>query len=531
MIYESLDTSGYEAIQKQYHVSDLAAKVLASKKLTSKQIQEILFTGSDALTLPLKELNPIIERIKQAKQKQEKIMICGDYDCDGICATTILYDALTRYGCLCGYYIPNRFNEGYGVQLATIKQAIDKDYRVLITVDNGVKATSELTYAKEHGVCVILSDHHAYEESELVYDYFLHPSLLPPFYHRLCGAGLAYLLSCSLLIEVDPYHTVLAAIATIGDMVGVLDANRVIIKAGLNLLNHIHFLPIDSLSDTNVTWDTTKVAFQIVPKINTLGRLANLANVNTMVRYLLMRDAISIQRVAAQIKELNQQRKQISSENEKLALSLVDDTQDFIVVCDEQFHEGLNGVVAARLLQKYQRPVMVLSKHENILKGSIRSMGIDLTSFFNEIKDKLLSYGGHTHAAGIALEANNLQALILYAQQRCKKDYKEENQVYIQLSNHDISIATIESLSQLEPFGVDFEKPKFLISDSDLLITTLQQGKHLKLKGETMEYLYFNHGYLKDIFIHKSLQFIGDISINNFRNKKSVNMIIDDVIE
>lgn len=530
MIYEELEINNYKELQEKYKLGTIASKVLASKRLDDQMIDLILHQDMLTSQFDLSFLDPIIERLQAAKVNNEKIMICGDYDCDGVCSTTILYDALTRFGCQCGYYIPDRFKEGYGVSLATVKAAVEKDYTILITVDNGVKASEELQYAKDHDVTIILSDHHSYDDEDLVYDYFLHPNVLDPFYGRLCGAGLAYLISKRLIGD-DPYHTVLACIATIGDMVGALDANRVIIKEGIQLLKQMEFPAITLLADTSNHWDTTKIAFQIVPKLNSLGRLADQANVNTLVRYLLMRDHDSLKKVATQINRLNETRKKISSTNEKIALQQVDDSQSFIIVHSPEFHEGLNGVVAAKISKKYQRPVMVLSQSEDILKGSIRSIGIDVSTFFDEFKDQLLSFGGHRQAAGISLHESVLEDLIDYSQMKCDEEFEEEHQSYIRLEPQDISFREIESLSKLEPFGVDFEKPKFLINDSELQVSTMSNGLHLKFVSPTMEYLYFQHGYLLNKLANRPLSFIGDLGINVFRNKKSINMMIDDVLE
>lgn len=530
MNYKELDTHNYEELQQQYNLGVIASKVLASKQLSEAQIQDLIFSSATSKTFDLQFLDPIVKRLQQAKINNEKVMICGDYDCDGICATTILYDALTRYGITCGYYIPDRFKEGYGLHLPTVKSAIEKGYSILITVDNGVKATKELQYAKDCGMCVILSDHHAYDDQDLVYDYFLHPNVLDPFYGQLCGAGLAYLLS-KRFVGNDAYHSVLACIATIGDMVGVLNANRVIIKEGLQYLNQMQFFSISLLADNQSVWDTTKIAFQIVPKINSLGRLADQANVNTFVRYLLIRDIESLTKVASQINQLNDIRKKISAENERLALKLVNQEQKFIVVHSEVFHEGLNGVVAAKISNKYNRPVMVLSQQGEILKGSIRSVGIDLRVFFNDIKDELLSYGGHKQAAGISLSASVLDALIDYCQINYDQYKQEEEQTILLLQPEEVTIKELESLSKLEPFGTDFKKPKFKITEDELEVLTLSNGLHLKFKSPKIEYLYFQHGHLLNELANQPLSFIGDLSINEFRNKKSINMIVDDVLK
>lgn len=525
MKYRQLSTELYEMIEDTHNVTKLVAKVLASKQLSDTQIASILDNKTSCNDFDLSFLDTIIERIEIAKVNKEKIIVCGDYDADGICATTILYDALVRYGCDCGFYIPNRFSEGYGVNVHTVKQAIDKGYKVLITVDNGVKAKAALRLAKEHGITVILSDHHAYHESDIVADYFLHSSLLPSYYQRLSGAGLAYIVSRRLLGNYE-YHTVLAGIATLADMVGVLDANRVIIKEAIQLLKTKDFDTIEQLRDNNDPWNQTKIAFQIVPKINSIGRLADLANANNFVRYLLLEDAVEIAQMAGKLRSLNERRKVISSENEAYAFSIVDDTQSFIVVASEHFHEGLNGIVAAKLMNTYKRAALVLSKRDGVLKGSIRSINVDLTNLFDHFNGKLLAYGGHKQAAGIALDEASLPDLISYLQ---TIEEMEHVGTCIPIETDDLVVEEIESLASLEPYGVDFTSPIFEIEDH-VKFSKIGSGKHLKATG-IISYLMFHRGNEYTHFNRNQYHFYGTLEINQFRNTKSISMFVSDVLE
>ena len=217
----------------------------------------------------------------------------------------------------------------------------------------------------------------------------------------MCGAGVALLIASSLVGNNDK-HTMLAGIATIGDVVPLLRLNRIIVKEAIRLLNRKPLLSVTKLANDKNVWDEKKIAFQIVPKINCAGRMADLANANNLVRYLLCENEMQLDRMATQINQINDIRKDLSQTMENAALRKVSNKNQFHLLYDSSFHEGINGIVASRLVNKLQKPVMILSGHDTILKGSIRSNSVDLTAFFDDIKEHLLAYGGHKEAAGIS---------------------------------------------------------------------------------------------------------------------------------
>lgn len=526
MIIKQLDTTSYESIKNKYNISDLCAKVLASKQLKEAQIEDILFSKTKLKDLNLSFLTPVIEKLQEVKRTGQKILICGDYDCDGICATTILYDAFISYGINCGFYIPNRFKEGYGLHPNTVTLAAEKGYDVIITVDNGVKAYEALKLAKEKNIYVILTDHHNYIEEELIYDLFVHPNTMDKPYNGLCGAGVALLISRALIGHKDK-HLMLACIATIGDVVPLLNVNRMIVKEGLDLLNHTSFIQIQKLANDTKKWDTKKIAFQIVPKFNSIGRLADEANANNIVRYLCANDPILIENMARQINNLNQKRKDLSNIMIKKASSLVDD-ELFQILEDESFHEGMNGIVASKLCSTLRKPVMVLSRQNEILKGSIRSNSVDLRTFFEDIKEDLIAYGGHKEAAGIAFPIHKLDTIRTYANKKIKQfEWQDELEV-LSVSKQEINEESLASLSILEPLGCAFDLPFFHIQDSIREVTTLSKNQHLKLKSDCFSYLYFNHGNDVHKYLpNHSYHFIGTFEMNQYYNHKSINLIVD----
>lgn len=526
MRINEIDVSSYKKYSEKYNMNNLCAKVLASKQLSDDEIEELLFSKRSIYDFDLSFLDAVVNRLLKAKDAKQKIIVCGDYDCDGICATSIMVDAIRKFGIECGFYIPNRFSEGYGLNCNTVSLAKEKGYDIIITVDNGVKASEALTLAKSYGIDIILSDHHRFEETDLVCDYFLHPDVFPEYYHGLCGAGVAYLLSRRLIGD-NIKHTMLAAVATIGDIVPLVKANRIIVKEGIKLLNSASYMALQLLQNDTKKWDSKKIAFQIVPKINCVGRMADKANANMMVQYLLLENDQQIQNMLVQINTLNNTRKELSSLMENTAQRMLNE-DPFIILYDESFHEGLNGIVASKIMNQTQKPVMVLSKQDEILKGSIRSCSIDLSNFFYGIKDKLLSYGGHKEAAGISFHLQYLNDIKSYIIEKMEDVHFEQQLNCIFLDKKDVNYNDILSLSLLEPFGCGFSLPQFCIEDSELKVQTLSNGKHMKYIGNEISYLYFNMGQrIKKDSENNMFRFIGQLEASNYFGKKSVNMIVD----
>ena len=447
----------YNEMVKDYGMDPLCAKVVSFLNQSSQQVpmDEIKLALSDQTQIEsfdLSFLDDVVQFLKEAKDTRQKIIVCGDYDCDGICATSIIVGSLRQYGLECGFYIPNRFTEGYGISPNTIQMAYDRGYQIVLSVDTGVKETKALRLAKALGMKVILSDHHVYEQEDLVYDYFLHPQVFPDYFEDMCGAGIAYLLSLR-LVGFNEAYTMLAATATIGDFVNIRKANRQIVKKGIELYNHNVFLQLIALQSDNKEFDETKIAFQIVPKINCLGRLADRANANRMVDYFLLDENLFEEKMQIldfrdKIIALNEERKALSDQCLKLAKQKCRHAhKDFIILYDQGFHEGLNGIIAGKLKEDYQCPAMVLTEDGDLLKGSIRSIqSVDLSHFFDGILDQLLNYGGHAEAAGIAFHKEALPLVESYVHEKMQGIEITNELEVMPVTKKFLSIKSIEAL-------------------------------------------------------------------------------------
>lgn len=535
MIVNELEVVNIDEVKKKYKVSTLCAKVLASKNLSDEQITEILEPAKLQDPYDAHGMKEVIERIELAKQRQEKVLVCGDYDADGICSTTILYDALCKYGITCGFYIPNRLKEGYGLHVNTVRLAKEKGYQLLITVDNGVKAFQALEEAQTLELDVILSDHHSMDETPLPCQHLLHPSKMGEAFQYLCGAGVALEISRALIGECKE-HIALACVASIGDCMPLWKETRAIVRLGMQYLKEGVCKPLQLLCDDAFPkWDEELIAFQIVPKLNATGRLADIVNTNNTVRYLLNEDLRQLQVVARQIHDLNGERKRMSEEMYEFAKGLIQKEDTFHVIVHEDFHEGLVGLIAGKLFEELQQPVMVLAKHGNIYKGSIRSGDIlDLTTFFNHF-DGLSSYGGHRCAAGIGFETHMLDKLKAYIQKEMQSVCVEKEKRYdvMRVCADELTLQEVESLQLLAPFGQGFENPLLYVDDCCVqAMKLLSEGKHVKWETkQQIECLYFHVNGMYQQWVNKNdLRFIGHVRINEFRSLKKVNIFVRDIL-
>ncbi|MGL5541074.1 MAG: single-stranded-DNA-specific exonuclease RecJ [Erysipelotrichaceae bacterium] len=505
----------------------LLESVKVALQLDNTNIQDLV----EPQVLPLCEQAPLLEmvaRLQQAKANQERVLIAGDYDCDGICATAILDNAFSLYGLEHGFYIPNRMKEGYGLSVRTVEMAHEKGYHLILTVDNGVKAHAALEKAQELGIEVMVSDHHSYDEPPLC-SHFLHPNGLSGVFHQLSGAGLALLLAAG-LIGYQPYHVILAGICVVSDMVPVLAYNRTLLKTAIAYLNQGKGQALHYLCNAS-TFDENTIGFAITPIINAGGRMADVCNANQIVRFLNATSPEVLQQFAQDLTQINTLRKDLTSSMVQKAKGLYAN-EAFTIVYDPSFHEGIVGLVASRLMNDTQSPTMVLKEEEDgLLKGSIRSVqGVDLTSFFEEIAHLFVSYGGHPQAAGISFYKKDLPIISDHIQDKMQHLPRVEHRYdTILVEEAALSLAHIQSLDELRPFGVGLELPLF---SSVIEIASVQKLKGMHLKITTTkrnEYLLWNaNEAAMQLQEGTKLEAVHRLTISSFRGLTKWNAIIED---
>lgn len=528
MRYNKIEND-YTSYAEQVKTSTLVSKVLAFRNCTENEIEQLFYQPTHLSENKSSILQTIVERIQLAKKNNEKVFVGGDYDADGLCATTIMVDILNRLGIENGYYIPNRFKDGYGLNTKVVKQAYEKGYTLIITVDNGVKAYEACDVASELGIEVIILDHHELEELPKSYA-ILHPDYLDAQFKGLSGAGITLQVAKELVGEND-LHIALAAVATLGDVMRLWNENRIIVRLGLKRINESKVPHLSALLDAPHKTVTEKdLAFQIVPKLNAVGRLQEIANPNNVVKYFLQNNPQEIQKFANQMIHINNQRKEITLQMNVLA-EKKDLNDDFIILHDERFHEGLVGLLAGKIASKYNKPTLIFTENDGMYKGSGRSaLGFDLYSFFQEDFEEFKSFGGHRDAIGCSIDKDNFDLFL----QKVKNKYSlvEINRDPVEdvclIHSDDITLESVEEYLQLAPFGQGFKDVCFAIEGLKVKSKQLIKGKFLKITFDNkIDSIWFDYDGVSEIDELKTV--IGELSINEFNGRKKCSILIKNI--
>lgn len=540
MKYKIIESLNYKTIQQTYHYSTLLSKIIDFKKIDHESLQELINPRLIYHDFSLfEEAEMTIERIEEAIDNEEKICIYGDYDCDGILATTILVQAFLQRGVRVGYHIPNRFEDGYGLNGERVKQIAEKGYSLIITVDNGVKSFDAIECANELGVDVIVTDHHQFDVDLPDAYSFIHTKLSPKYpFKEISGGYVAYKLASALLKKHDKYLYCLAAITTVSDMMPLLDENRSLVKRALYFMKEEKYPSLELLLGKNQTYDMTSLGFTIAPKINSFGRLPEICHPNILVKYFL-KDAPQelLMKVSQMATQINEKRKNLISTQYAPIKEQVH--EKFLYYSSEDIHEGIIGLVAGNYTRDYEIPsfVMHYDKDKQLYRGSARSVkGFSLHEFFVKHSDMFVQCGGHSQAGGFAVDEDHYEVLRECLSLELKDIHFDNEQYVLKLNDEDISIQSVESLSLLEPFGMCNEIPLvYLEHVSSFRVFTIADGQHLKLEINyphiSMQAIYFGQGkLLEHIKNQKEIALIGTLSISVFKNIKSVHLMIKDIL-
>lgn len=428
-------------------------------------------------------------RLKQAAASHEKVIVAGDYDADGILGTAILTGALRRQGIETGFYIPDRIREGYGLQEKTVRLAHEKGYSLLVTVDNGVRAEEALACAADLGMDVIVTDHHQFETPPQA-AWFVHPALMEPEFSTLCGAAVA----CELLRHTGwatDYELLLAGVASVGDQMAVTGQTRALIFQALEQLKtdcdpHIRLLA------QGIPENETDLSFQVIPKINALGRLSDLANANNAVRFFLTDDFRHISSLAQGICQINDRRREMSGRMVQEAQSRVRPGSTVIFLEDPTWHEGIIGLAAGSLCETTGRPVILAARGQSGLKCSMRSPeGVDCMDLLKGF-DRFVTLGGHSRAAGFSLDLKDRDDFEAYLKTVTVPHAQKADPLDVKAA--DLTIPAIRQLDALRPFGTGFELPELRIQDPAVaFVRDLSAGRHRRYVMENgLEAMRFN---------------------------------------
>lgn len=542
MEWQIINDLDYKHYMQKYNINSLLAKIFAYKNYSQSQIELILSNRLIYHDFSLfSEAEITLERIHEAIENKEKICIYGDYDCDGILATSILVDAFRQLNVEVGYHIPSRLEDGYGLNCQRVEQMASKGYTLIITVDNGIKAYDAVKRANELGIDVIITDHHSCDEELPEAFSIIHTKISPDYpYKEISGGFVAYKLASALLKKHDKYLFCLAAITTISDMMPLLDENRALVKRALEFMKENKFTQLELLLGNNPKYSVTSIGFTIAPKVNSFGRLGELVNPNHLVKYFRQDASIGILKaVSSKAVEINAKRQEMTNKQYQNVLTTLNEDAQFLYSYQNEIHEGLIGLIAGKYTRQYNRPsfVMSLDTDKNIYKGSARGIdGLSLNNIFKQVDDILDSYGGHALAGGFSVKFDNVeklkQKLTVYLNKQLE-NYQSPSIDVLEVSSEEINQISVKQLEQLEPLGNGNEETYFYVKD--LLVkkvTLLSSGKHLRfdldLPSTRGQALFFNHGEMfekyKDV---QKINAIGKFNINVYNNIESVNLIIE----
>lgn len=464
-----------------------------------EEIRDLLSEGRLSDPLLMKDMDKAVERIRRAIDQFEKIAVYGDYDADGVTATSILFTYLEAVGADVIYYIPQREGEGYGMNLHAVEILHEEGVSLIITVDNGIASVAEVARAKELGMDVVVTDHHRPQreipEAYAVVDAYQADDHGP--YKDLSGAGVALKLVMALedgdAGSVLEEYADLAALGTVADVVPVLGENRTIVKAGLNILSRGGRVGVDALLEQSgmegKAATATSLAFTVIPRINATGRMGA---PERAVRLLTCDSQEEAQPLSAEICEDNERRREVEAEIAKEAMERIESEGSLlysrvIVVDGKGWHHGVIGIVASRITERFGKPCVVISVDGNMAKGSGRSVeGFSLFQAVCACGDLMERYGGHPMAAGVTLKAENVplfrERINQYAAQVCPEMPAQVLSIDCKLNPAALSPEMPQSLEPLEPYGSGNPQPLFGLYNMELRqVVPVGGGNHLRL--------------------------------------------------
>ena len=521
-------------------VSHLCARLLVSRGIDEPQaVSRFLQHDLGALHDPmrLEDMDRAVERIRQAIAGDERITVFGDYDVDGITSTYILSDYLASLGARCTFYIPDRIDEGYGVNLDAVDTLIDEGTTLIITVDTGITAHEAVMHAKTRGCDMILTDHHecrdTLPDAVAVINPHRHDSPYP--FSSLAGVGVAFKLICALAGEVRTDYLPFVCIGTVADVMPLYDENRAIVYAGLRMLEKTEHVGLRALIEkagiSGRAFTADQIGFALAPRINAAGRMQHASQV---VELFYETNAAQAEQRAQALCNLNTERQAQERKIFEEALALLPEVFDAerdaaIVLAGDGWHHGVIGIVASRLCNRFGCPVILLSKEGNVAKGSGRSIeGMNLYAALSGASEYLTQYGGHEMAVGLTIPCEHIPALRAHINACAQYELSD----YIPCVNADFSVraeeltvSEIEGLSVLEPFGCGNAPPLLCMQGARVeSVTLIGKGRHLKFllsqNNCRMEAVYFGkNGKDIDFTEGDCVDLLFRPEVNDFRGK------------
>ena len=499
----------------------------------SKEEYERMSLPPSFSNIPFLDDDPIIkkaiEHLSKIRDEKGKVLVYGDYDTDGVMSTSILVRAFREFGLHAEGYLPSRYLDGYGLNVQNVDKIAKSGYSMIFTCDNGVTCHEALKEAKSLGIEVIVLDHHEFDDVIPETDIVIHPETTNYGDVAISAGYLSFIFSHALLKKTDNYLMCLGAISTISDMMPMQKYNREIVRLMLQTLNKEQYLEITALTDRRY-FDESVFQMEIVPKINSIGRIEKGNTINRLIKYFAERDPEVNKVISKWINSVNDERKNITNSVQN---DLEINSNDAAIVIETSLPEGLNGLLASRLLGSYEKPVAVFSpmeKDPSLLVGSLRSSeGMNILEALDAQRVELISRGGHPFAGGCSIKKEDFDLFkkdFIFFSLKHKLMAKKKDGIDISLS--ECNMKTYRIIKNFSPFGLNWEAPKFLLKDlNPLTFTYVKDGKYLSVKlADDVKIFSFSLGedsFEADSKVNLMLSF----KINEYKGKITLNLLAE----
>lgn len=535
------------------HIDELIEQLLTNRGITTPEEKDAFLHPQLASVTPetvgidLEQLEKTLQKLVSIIKEKKKIIVFGDYDVDGITGTAILWETLHYLGANALPYIPHRLEEGYGLSIKGIEHVITEqpDVAIIITVDNGIVANEAVAFAKEKGIEVIITDHHTVGTSLPAAFSIVHTT-------RLCGAGVAYLLTRELCRrrELPPLddHLELAALGTVADLVPLTDGNRTIVKYGLQLLAKTKRPGLLALFQEAALEPSSLGVYQIghiiAPRLNAAGRLDTAMD---SLRLLCTRDMNRAHELAALLGRTNKERQTIMFDATKHAVERIyaegETSSNLLFIGHESYPEGVIGLVAGRLVEEFYRPAIVLSLKETHAKASARSIsGFNMIEFLRSFPEEFINVGGHPMAAGFTIKAENFETLRAKLETKAKELLTEDILTRTLKIDAEIPLSAItqqfyDAILQLAPFGMANPEPVFMTKDVEVVEWKVigKEGTHMRLSVKQDDSPFFEAiafgmaEQLRSLSVGDMLTLAYTIDVNEWNGRKKLQLKVRDI--
>ena len=475
------------------------------------------------------EVDKAVDLVKSVISHHGKIKIFGDYDADGIMGTSILVKMFQYLDIDVSYFIPTRYQDGYGLNLELAKECVEKGYELVITVDNGISAFEPIEYLKNNNLKTFIIDHHTVQDTVPVADAICHPTYSHFGKTASSAAFTAFVFSISLLGRIDEYLSILASISVISDMMPLKDYNRDLLRYVFKNYKVGKYLPIDLLAD-NEPLDSNVIGLKVAPRINSIGRLVEGREIDNLVEFFITDDVDFILNYHSYILEMNETRKNVVKEESE---NLDVDPSEGAIILQGNYKEGVIGLIANSLVGEYHIPAVVLTlAKDGTFKGSARAPeGYNIMELFSQCNDLLITFGGHALAGGCSLTKENYEKF----KERFIKSVNKQEIVYIPQTSIDLTFAEIsfenyELIESFAPFGESWNAPNFKIKHiktSELFFS--KDSKHIITKVDNnFKIVGFNFSK-EEVRENDFINIYGSLRKNSFKGWSFIEFVINKI--